>query len=245
MSHIKLVTSGKGGAGKSTVSVYTAAALASPQYGKRVLLLEMDAGLRGLDIMLGASDRTVFDMGDVLESRCEPIKAIVACGYLRSLHFMPAPTDRGFCPKADDLRRLCKGLSEYYDYLIIDTPAGLGVGFDVSLSVADSAFLVATPDPISMWDAASVAGLLFEGGIDDTKLIINRIPQRPAQMPVENLDAVIDAVGVQLIGALPEEREVARCAALGRPLPSESPAAKEFLNIAGRMQGLYIPLDIR
>ena len=231
MSHIKLVTSGKGGAGKSTVSVYTAAALASPQYGKRVLLLEMDAGLRGLDIMLGASDRTVFDMGDVLESR--------------SLHFMPAPTDRGFCPKADDLRRLCKGLSEYYDYLIIDTPAGLGVGFDVSLSVADSAFLVATPDPISMRDAASVAGLLFEGGIDDTKLIINRIPQRPAQMPVENLDAVIDAVGVQLIGALPEEREVARCAALGRPLPSESPAAKEFLNIAGRMQGLYIPLDIR
>ena len=113
MSHIKLVTSGKGGAGKSAVSVYTGAALA--RHGKRVLLLEMDAGLRGLDIALGVSDRAVFDLSDVLQGRCEPVKAIVECSYLKDLHLMPAPMEHQFSPLERDLRRLCKGLSGYYD----------------------------------------------------------------------------------------------------------------------------------
>ncbi|MCI8622239.1 MAG: septum site-determining protein MinD [Provencibacterium sp.] len=242
MSHIKLVTSGKGGAGKSTVCVYAAAGLV--RRGRRVLLLEMDAGLRGLDIPLGVSDRTVFDMADVLEGRCEPVKAIVECAWIPELHLMPAPLDRGFCPRTQDLARLCRGLSEYYDYLLIDTPAGLGVGFDVSLSVAHSALLVVTPDPVTVRDASSVAALLFERELSDTKLVINRLPPRPKQMLVPDLDYCIDAVGAQLIGVIPEERELAVSAAKGRELPEASPARAAFRRIAGRIEGEYSPLPV-
>lgn len=242
MSHIKLVTSGKGGAGKSTISVYTAAALV--RRGRRALLLEMDCGLRGLDIMLGVSDRTVYDMGDVLESRVEPIKAIVECSYLPGLHLMPAPVRHDFQPREEDLRRLCKGLSEYYDYLIIDTPAGLGVGFNVSMTVADSAVVVVTPDPVSVRDASFVAGLLFDHGIDDTKLVINRLPQNPRRMLVHDLDEVIDRVGVQLIGAVFDEQDLMAASAGGRRLGPDSLAAREFWSIAARMEGCYVPLSI-
>ncbi|MCI8440910.1 MAG: septum site-determining protein MinD [Provencibacterium sp.] len=243
MSHIKLVTSGKGGAGKSTVSVYSAAALV--RRGRRVLLLEMDAGLRGLDILLGVCDRTVFDMSDVLEGRCEPVKAIVECAWCPGLHLMPAPLDRSFFPCSGDLARLCRGLSSYYDYLLIDTPAGLGIGFEVSLSVAQSAFIVATPDPVAVRDAASVAALIFERGLTDVKLLINRLPPRPGQMLVSDLDSCIDTVGAQLIGVIPEERALAAASARGGELPADSPAGAEFLRIAGRIEGEYTPLAIR
>lgn len=243
MSHIKLVTSGKGGAGKSTVCVYSAAALV--RRGRRVLLLEMDAGLRGLDILLGVCDRTVFDMSDVLEGRCEPVKAIAECAWCPGLHLLPAPLDRSFFPQAGELARLCRGLSSYYDYLLIDTPAGLGIGFEVSLSVAQSAFIVATPDPVAVRDAANVAPLIFGQGLTDVKLVINRLPPRPRQMLVPDLDYCIDTVGAQLIGVIPEERELAAAAAGGKGLPADSPAGAEFLSIAGRIEGEYTPLSIR
>lgn len=242
MSHIKLVTSGKGGAGKSAVSVYTGAALA--RHGKRVLLLEMDAGLRGLDIALGVSDRAVFDLSDVLQGRCEPVKAIVECSYLKDLHLMPAPMEHQFSPLERDLRRLCRGLSGYYDYLIIDTPAGLGVGFEVSLQVADSAFVVTTPDPVSVRDAAAVAGLIFERGTLDCKLVINRIPNKPKAMLVPDLDTVIDTVGAQLIGAVLENGEIGRAQARGLPLSVDGVPFQEFDRIAWRMEGKYLPLSL-
>lgn len=243
MSHIKLITSGKGGAGKSTISVYTAGALV--RRGKRVLLLEMDAGLRGLDLMLGVSDRTVFDLGDVLMNRVEPVNAIVGCSYLPELHLLSASTDHNFIAQQKDLEELCRKLSEHYDYLIIDSPAGLGIGFDVSAAIADSVVLVATPDPVSVRDAAGTVQLLSGRPIPDTKLIINRLPEKPSLLLVPDLDTVIDQIGVQLIGVIPEDVEIARSCAEGRPLSPDSLAAREFDAIAARMEGCYVPLSIR
>lgn len=243
MSHCKLITSGKGGAGKSTVCVYSAAALV--RRGRRVLLVEMDAGLRGLDILLGVCDRTVFDLADVLEGRCEPVKAIVECAWCPGLHLMPAPLAPGFFPCAQDLARLCRGLSGYYDYLFIDTPAGLGVGFEVSLAVAQSAWIVVTPDPVAVRDASGVARLVFEKGFADVKLVVNRLPAHARQMLVPHLDYCIDTVGAQLIGVIPEERGLAAVSARGVALPGDSPAGAEFIRIAGRMEGEYTPLPLR
>lgn len=123
------MTSGKGGVGKSTVSVLLGAALA--QAGKRVLLLEMDSGLRGMDIMLGVQDETVYDLSDVLTRRCEPIKAMAACPYMQGLYLLPAPYDHCFIPDQGDLIRLTRGC-HHFDYLLVDTPAGLGRNFQAA-----------------------------------------------------------------------------------------------------------------
>ena len=106
-------------------------------------------------------------------------------------------------------------------------------------------FIVATPDPVAVRDAASVAALIFERGLTDVKLLINRLPPRPGQMLVSDLDSCIDPVGAQLIGVIPEERALAAASARGGELPADSPAGAEFLRIAGRIEGEYTPLAIR
>ncbi len=243
VSHIRLITSGKGGAGKSTVSVYLGGALV--RRGKRVLLVEMDAGLRSLDIMLGANESAVFDLADVLDGRTDPLRASVECAWQPGLWLLPAAADAAFLPKAEALRRFFRETEKVYDYFLIDTPAGLGNGFEVSAAAADSAIVVATPDPVSVRDAAKTAGLLFERGLADTKLIVNRLPEKPSQMLVPDLDAVIDEVGAQLIGVIPEDKELMQASAGGGPLSPDSLAVWEFEGIAARMEGCYVPLAIR
>ncbi len=243
VSHIRLITSGKGGSGKSTVSAYLGGALV--RRGLRVLLLEMDAGLRSLDIMLGANERAVFDLADVLTGRMDPGRAAVECAYQPGLWLLPAAADAGFLPKTEALRRFCREAGETYDTVLLDTPAGLGDGLKVSAAVADSALVITTPDPVSVRDAAGAAGLLFEAGISNTKLIINRLPEKPSQMLVPDLDAVIDQVGAQLIGVIPEDKELMWASANGLPLSPGSLAAWEFDGIAARVEGCYVPLAIR
>ena len=238
-----LVTSGKGGVGKSTVSVLLGAALAHG--GKRVLLLEMDSGLRGMDIMLGVQDETVFDLSDVLTRRCEPIKAMAVCPYQPGLYLLPAPYDHCFIPDQGDLIRLTRGLAHHFDYLLVDTPAGLGRNFQAAAAVADRALLVATPDPICVRDGRKVADTLEALGVGNIRLVINKVTPQLARMKMlPDLDAVIDGVGVQLIGVVPQENQVMEAAAKGRPLPNSAVCRRVFANLAGRIEGKYIPLAI-
>lgn len=242
MPRIWLVTSGKGGAGKSTVSVYTAAALAKD--GFRVLIVELDAGLRCLDILLGVSDKAVFDLADVLSGRCSGEMAAVECAYQSGLFLLPAPASHSWRLPPEAFSGLCRTLSESYDYLILDTPAGLSEYLEVSLAVSQSALIVVTPDPVAVRDGASVASLVLSHGIENLKLVINRVPARPRRLTVETLDTVIDRVGVQLIGTVPEDEAVFLSSALGQALPVGSPARREFESIASRIRGKYIPLSI-
>lgn len=238
-----LVTSGKGGVGKSTVSVLLGAALA--EAGKRVLLLEMDSGLRGMDIMLGVQDETVYDLSDVLTRRCEPIKAMVACPYQEGLYLLPAPYDHCFVPDQSDLIRLTRGLAQHFDYMLVDTPAGLGRNFQAAVAVADRALLVVTPDPICVRDGRKVADTLDALGVGDIRLIINKVTPQLAKMKMlPDLDAVIDGVGVQLIGVIPQENQVMEITAKGRRLPNSTVCHRVFANLAGRLEGMYIPLAI-
>ena len=239
MSNILVVTSGKGGTGKTTVSYLLAQALCRRE--KNVLLLELDSGLRGLDLMMGISDRVVYDLSDVLCGRCKPVKAITVCDVPKgNLHLIAAPVDRHFLPDRTNLAALLKGLGGCYDYLILDTSAGLGRGFDVACSVCDGALIVCTADPVSVRDAAKAAQVLKA---KNPRLVINKFLRRILSKDLPDLDAVIDRVGAQLIAVIPEDPLVAQLLPKGEQLPYNSAALHEIDDMAKRILGERVRLN--
>ncbi len=237
---ISVVTSGKGGAGKSTVSAGLGCALA--RRGKRVLLVDGDAGLRSLDVMLGIGGAAVYDMADILSGNCKPIHAIYPSPICPDVFVIPAPVSLDELATPEQMTSLCQGFSRYYDEVIIDCPAGVGRGFRTAVAGADRAFVVTTPDMVCARDAQIVANLLEELNIP-SRLIINRLRPHPVlkgKMP--DVDEIIDTAGLQLIGILPEDEMVAVANAYGKPLPTDSNAGVCFANIAGRYLGEDIPL---
>lgn len=237
---ISVVTSGKGGAGKSTVAAGLGCALA--RRGRRVLLVDGDAGLRSLDVMLGIGGAAVYDMADLLAGHCSPARAIYPSPICTNVFVIPAPVSLEQLASAEEMANLCRGFAEYYDDVIIDCPAGVGRGFQTAVAGADRAFVVTTPDMVCARDAQIVAHLLEERNIP-ARLVINRLRPDPicrGKMP--DLDEIIDIAGLQLIGVLPEDEAVAVANANGKPLPVESNAAECFKNIAARFLGEDVPL---
>ena len=241
---ISVVTSGKGGAGKSTVSAGLGCALA--RRGRRVLLVDGDAGLRSLDVMLGIAGTAVYDIADVLSGSCQPAGAIYPSPICPDVFVLPAPVDLEKLASPEDMARLCRGFSRYYDEVIVDCPAGIGRGFETAVAGADRAFVVTTPDMVCARDAQIIARLLRQRKIP-ARLIINRLRPDPilrGKMP--DIDELIDTAALQLIGVLPEDEEVAVANAYGKPLPVDSNAGTCFANIAGRYLGEDILLaDLR
>lgn len=239
---VLLVASGKGGAGKSTLSVNCGAALA--QRGNKVLLIDADIGLRSLDLMLGVSDRVIYDLGDVLAGNCEPGRAIIVTDY-HDLHLLPAPqVELLKAVDAETMRELFRGLSRYYDYVILDSPAGVGFGLTTPAGAADTALVVANPDPVSIRDAERAAQVLRNHNVPEIRLIINRVNSKMIRKKVlPNLDEVIDGTSIRLLGAVPEDRHVLEAAAAGRPvIVLRKGAAMAFRNIAARIDGEDVPL---
>jgi septum site-determining protein MinD len=239
---ILLVTSGKGGSGKSTFTVNCGTALA--QRGRKVLLIDADVGLRSLDLMLGVSDRIIFDMGDVITGGCEPGKAIIVTDC-HNLHLLPAP--QGDCAEmadSDAIGALYKGLAAYYDYVFVDSSAGVGASVTAPAGVSDIAVVVATDDPVCIRDAEHVSQFLRARGAKNLRLVLNRVDAkliRKKAMP--DLDTAIDGTSVQLIGIVPEDKRVIMAAAVGKPVTVlRGGAATAFKNIAARLDGEDVPL---
>lgn len=236
---ISLIASGKGGVGKSSVCCFVGDALT--RLGRKVLIIELDCGLRSLDIMLGVCDKIVFDLNDVLSGRCVASKAIVTCDYNPSLFLLPASQNEQASIDVSQLMELCRRLAMVYQEIIIDMPAGVGVRLRTLSSIADTTYICVTPDPISIRDGAKVLSVMGEY-LKNCRLIINRVPSSPRALPmVRDLDEVIDIVGAQLIGVIPENKEYAVCAATGRPLTQNENRAV-FDRIAARMAGKHMPL---
>lgn len=240
MGRITVVTSGKGGAGKSTVSAGLGYALA--EAGASVLLVDGDAGLRGLDLMLGIGQDIIYDLGDIFVGNCEPIRAVYRSPFNDNLSLVPAPSElQGLCSPVD-LRRLCRGFAQHYDFVFIDCPAGTGRGFQTAVAAADSALVVSTPDALCARDAGIVGGLLAERDIP-ARLIINRLRVAPVlQGKMPDLDTIIDTAEIQLIGVIPEDEQLTVSVANGRPLPDRGVAHTCFRNIARRFCGDEVPL---
>lgn len=240
MSQICVVTSGKGGAGKSTVTAGLGYALS--RHSGRVLLIDADAGLRSLDLMLGVSGNTMYDLSDVFSGNCEPMRAIYPSPVFKNVFVLPAPLRLEAMCSPEEMRALCRSLATFYDQVIIDCPAGLGPGFKTAIAAADRALVVSTPDMVCARDAQILAHLLEERQLR-SHLIINRLrPSKVMDGSMPDVDEIIDTAGIQLLGILPEDEEVAVANANAKPLPAACNAAICFDNIARRFMGETVPL---
>lgn len=250
-----VVTSGKGGVGKSTVSLGLAARFA--ENGQRVLLIDCDAGLRSLDRMTGTEETLVFDSSDVVAGRCAPAEAIYPCAAMPGVSLLPAPQNGEDLVPAHVMQRLVPMLKRYFDRVILDSPAGVGRGFRAAAAAADGALIVCSPDPVCIRDAAIVRRLLLENGVEQQRLVINRFQDAyfrriaageagdtAARGVCRDLDDVIDQSGVRLIGVVPEDPKLAAAFARGRLPEADAPGFMALARIAARVGGVSVPIGI-
>lgn len=243
MNNVFVVTSGKGGAGKSTVTAFLGMKLC--KLGKKVLLIDMDEGLRSLDLMLDVSSHTLFDVSDIIKGNCNVNQAIIPVKQCANLYLLPAPVTVNSLNSPKGMRILCDKLSDYFDFILIDSPAGVGKGFVNAVSGADNALVVVNPDVVSVRDGAYVARLLREKDIKNIRLIINKIDIDLVKKGVfYNIDEVIDATTLQLIAAIPYDIDLLKRFEINTNMLYDSPALEAFSRLAKRMLKENIPLGI-
>jgi septum site-determining protein MinD len=243
MGLVFVIASGKGGVGKSTIAANCGVNLSL--LGKSVILIDTDCGLRSLDFLLGVSNKVVFDINDVISGKCELQKAIVECDKFPNLSLLPASQSLlyNYIP-AEMMKKLCKQLSYYYDYVIVDSPAGIGESFKSAAAAASMAIVVATPDIICVKDAGRVGSILTSMGLKNIRLIINKIkPKLIKKGLMSNLDDVIDEASIRLIGIVPDDEEITIATCQGKiPTGKKVISRQAFRNIAKRLTGEYVPL---
>ena len=242
MSTAIAVTSGKGGTGKTSLTGAVASCLAA--LGSRVLCIDMDIGLRNLDISLGLTDRALMDFTDVLAGHCPLEKAAVAHPVIANLSLLTAPVNLpDDPPSAEQIRGLVGQAKQQFDYVLMDSPAGLGSGFQLAVCAADRAIVVATADASSMRDAQRTVFLL-RSQIQRIHLVVNRIQPKLMQRLHTTIDDAMDTAGLPLLGIIPEDPQVMIAANHGQPLilASNKGAAVACLNIARRLLGEKAPL---
>lgn len=240
MGTVITVTSGKGGTGKTTVTGGVASCLA--RLGKTVLCIDMDIGLRNLDISLGLSDRALMDFADVALGNCPLARAAVSHPDLPNLSLLTAPMRLPPHVTAGSIRALLRTARDRYDYIFIDCPAGLGPGFQLATCGTDRALVVATNDASSLRDAQRAVEELYH--LRQVHLVMNRIQPKLLRELRTTIDDAMDAAGLPLIGVIPEDRRVILAANMGRPLILEGRrgAANACLNIAKRIEGYRVPI---
>ncbi len=244
MSKVIAVTSGKGGTGKSSICACLGYALAKK--GHRTLIVELDIGLRCLDIMLGMKGYVPYDLGDILNGTCDIYKATTVVNMANNLNFICAPSDPFATITAEQIKQITDEIRKYYEYIIIDTSAGINENvFDI-VAQSDMILIVTTPDPICVRDAQMMSDEFYKRGNQKQRLIINKLNRRLLNSKlVENLDEIIDSVGVQLIGVIPDDGSVSLATGKGEALEFDSMAFLAFNAIANRIKGEDVPLAIK
>ncbi len=244
MGKVTVITSGKGGTGKSTITAGLGAALV--RRGNRVLLIDCDAGMRGIDLMLGVSGELVFDISDIVNGNCSPASAIYPCRLVPELYILPAPQNVRDEISPSIMKQLTRVLTRYYDHILIDCPAGIGMGFESAAAPADRAILVANTEPLSLRGCDKVRQGLRQYSINNIRLIINKFNEKKFRRmnAFEDLDAVIDEAGARLIGVVPEDGEASAVSQKGLPIEGKLKSATAFDRIALRLDGGYAPLKI-
>lgn len=240
MSRIIVITSGKGGVGKTTASANLGMALA--KIGKSVALIDADFGLRNLDLLLGLENRIVYTAVEVLARECRLEQALVKDKRQPNLVLLPAAQNRAKdSVTPDQMKLLVNALAQKYQYILIDSPAGIEMGFKNATAPAKEALIVTTPEISAVRDADRVVGLLEAQGVKKIHLIVNRI--RPAMVKANDMMSVNDVqelLAIPLIGVVPDDERVIVSTNKGEPLVlSETPsmAAIAFENIARRLEG--------
>lgn len=243
MGKVIVVASGKGGTGKTTSVGAISSCLAA--LGHKTLCIDCDAGLRNLDIIIGMSDYAVTDFTDVLEGYVELEDACIEHPKIAGMYFLPAPAFQG--PEEIDpaaMTELMHRIKARFEYCLIDSPAGIGAGFRLAAQNADMALVVTVGDMTSMRDGQRVVEQLYEMGIGEVRLIVNRINPRYFRQLGATVDDIIDTIGARLIGLVEEDEGVFLSSNTETPLIlyEDRKAALQYLEIARRITGERLPL---
>lgn len=238
-----MITSGKGGTGKTSFTAGVGGCLAG--LGKRVLCVDLDIGLRCLDLVLGMTDRAVMDFTDVMAGRCPLCDAAAAHPDIPGLFLLSAPI-RPEAMESGQFRQVVEDAKADYDFVLLDSPAGLGEGFRLAAAGADTVVVVTTPDPAAQRDAQRcVAELVHE--VPRLLLVMNRVEPGTLRRLHGEIDRAMDATGLPLLGVVPEDNRVGAAARTGQPLVLRAyrGAAQAYLNIAKRLMGRRVPMGVK
>jgi septum site-determining protein MinD len=238
-----VVTSGKGGVGKTTVTANLGSVLA--QSGGKVCVMDADIGLRNLDVVLGLENRIVYHVVDVISGRCRLKQALIRDKRNENLYLLPASqSDDKNAVVPEQMKQLCQDLKKEFDYSLIDCPAGIEQGFRNATAGADQAIIVTTPEVSAIRDADRVIGLLQAQGID-TQLIINRLnPELVRRGDMLDQQDVIDILAIELLGIVPEDQGIVISTNKGNPavFSDDYEASKAFWRVARRLRGEIVPI---
>lgn len=242
MGEIIVVTSGKGGVGKTTTTANIGAGLA--ELGKKVLVIDTDLGLRNLDVVMGLENRIVYNLVDVIEGKCRLNQALIKDKRYENLYLLPsAQTKDKSAVTPEQMIKLTSDLRREYDFVLLDCPAGIEQGFQNAISGADKALVITTPEVSAIRDADRIIGLLEANKIRNIGLIINKIRiemvKHGDMMSVEDVTEILPA---DLLGIIPDDEQVVIATNQGEPvIDMDSFAGQAYRNICRRLTGDEIP----
>lgn len=245
MSEVIVVTSGKGGVGKTTTSANIGCGLALN--GKKVVMIDSDIGLRNLDVVMGLENRIVYDLVDVIEGSCRLKQALIKDKRYPGLFLLPAAQTRDKdSVSPEQMKKLCENIKEMgFEYIIIDCPAGIEQGFKNAIAGADRAIVVTTPEVSAVRDADRIIGLLEANGLNNPQLVINRIRfdmvKKGDMMSVEDVKEILS---VDVLGVVPDDEAVVISTNRGEPAVTEglTKAGRAYRNITSRIMGEEVEL---
>ena len=243
MGEVIVVTSGKGGVGKTTTVANVGTALA--MRGKKVVLMDADIGLRNLDVVMGLENRIVYDLVDVVEGVCRLKQALIRDKRYEGLYLMPAAqTKDKNAVTPEQMQKLTNELKESFDYILVDCPAGIEQGFRNAIAGAEKAVVVTVPEVSAIRDADRIIGLLSAHGIAEPMLVVNRVRYDMVRRgDMINIEDTTDILGIELAGVVPDDEKIVISTNRGEPVVADpkSAAGKAYRDVAARLMGEDVP----
>ncbi|MCR5023974.1 MAG: septum site-determining protein MinD [Lachnospiraceae bacterium] len=242
MAEVIVVTSGKGGVGKTTTTANLGTGLA--KLNKKVVLVDTDIGLRNLDVVLGLENRIVYNLVDVVDGNCKISQALIKDKKVDGLYLLPAAQTRDKdAVTPDQMRTLVEDLRKDFDYIILDCPAGIEQGFKNAIAAADRALVVTTPEVSAVRDADRIIGLLEANEIKNIRLIVNRLNvdmvKHGNMMTAED---VVEVLSIDLIGVIPYDEKIVVSTNTGTPLAGDDTlVGQSYMNVSKRIMGEDVP----